>query len=119
MGIGKSMPSSYLILWFPFFLSARRTMKVSVRNWTLLLLVAAVCIGFAYLFAPVTPLEAKIASDVAKVNSRFTPDESIDVAMAMKMVTHEPPQMLNPPSPPQGLLLYPPSDADLERLSGP
>ena len=113
------MPSSYLKIRFPFFLSARRTMKVSIRNWTLAAVVLLVIVGFAYLIAPSTPLAAKIASDVAKVNSRFTPEESIDVAMAMKMVTHEPPQMLNPPTPPQGLLLYPPSDADLERLSGP
>jgi len=94
-------------------------MKVSIRNWTIAVLALLVLVGFAYLIAPTTPLAAKIASDVAKVNSRFTPDESIDVAMAMKMVTHEPPQMLNPPASPPPLLLYPPSDADLERLSGP
>ena len=94
-------------------------MKVSIRNWTLAVLALLVVVGFAYLIAPTSPLAQKIESDVAKVNSRFTPDESIDVAMAMKMVTHEPPQMLNPPSAPPPLLLYPPSDADLERLSGP
>ncbi len=50
--------------------------------------------------------------------SRFTPENSLDIAMAMKLVTHDPPHMLNPPMPGPPLLLYPPSEEDLRRLSG-
>jgi hypothetical protein len=63
-------------------------------------------------------LQEKIASDVQKVNARFTPMESIDLSMAMKLVTHEAPQMLNPPAEVPPLLVFPPSTEDLAKLSG-
>lgn len=50
--------------------------------------------------------------------SRFTPENSLDIAMAMKLVTHDPPHMLNPPVEGPPLLLYPPSEEELRRLSG-
>ena len=82
-------------------------------------LALAVIGALIYLFYPApSPLAAKIQKDIAKVNSRFTPTESVDVAMAMKMMLHDPPKMLNPPKAPPPLLLYPPSDEDLARLSG-
>jgi hypothetical protein len=55
---------------------------------------------------------------VAKVNARFTPSESIDLSMAMKILTHDPPRMLNPPQEVPPLLLFPPSAEDLAKLSG-
>lgn len=88
------------------------------RKWFLVLLVAVAVLGFALLLTPVPPVQAKIESDIKKVNARFTPGESVDVAMAMKILVHDPPQMLNPPQEGPPLLLYPPSAEDLERLSG-
>jgi hypothetical protein len=89
------------------------------KNWTLIALVLAVIAAFVYLVIPKeAPLTAKINKDIAKVNSRFTPTESVDVAFAMKMMLHDPPHMLNPPKAPPPLLLYPPSDEDLAKLSG-
>ena len=109
------MPSLVLKTGLPFFLSARRTMKKSVL---LLLVVLAVIAAFAYLMARPNPLQQKIASDIQKVAARFTPMESIDLSMAMKLTTHEAPQMLNPPSTVPPLLLFPPSSEDLAKLSG-
>jgi hypothetical protein len=61
----------------------------------------------------------EVARAVAKDKARFTPENSLDISMAMGLLTQEPPRMLNPPQPGPPLLLYPPSPADLERLSGP
>lgn len=59
--------------------------------------------------------EYEIAEEEKK---RFTAANSIDIAMATKMVTHAPPSMLNPPTAPGPLLLHPPSQQELDRLSG-
>lgn len=59
-----------------------------------------------------------IAKDIEQDHARFTPSASIDVAQAMKLVTHDPPSMLAPPVEVPPLVLYPPSDEDLARLSG-
>jgi hypothetical protein len=64
-------------------------------------------------------LTTRVAADRARDVARFTPESSVDLAMAMKLVTHAPPKMLNPPQPGPPTLLFPPSDQDLERLSGP
>jgi hypothetical protein len=93
-------------------------MKKSHSKYLLLGLVVAVILAFAYLMAPSNPLQQKIDSDIAKVNSRFTPTESVDLSMAMKMTTHDAPYMLNPPTEPPQLLLFPPSEEDLMKLSG-
>jgi len=93
-------------------------MKFS-KDWTLLALVLAVIAAFAYLLIPKNrEVKEEIHSGISKMNSRFTPTESVDVAMAMKMTFHDPPWMLNPPKAPPPLLLYPPSEEDLEKLSG-
>lgn len=60
-----------------------------------------------------------VARAVAKDKARFTPENSLDISMAMGLLTQDPPHMLNPPEPGPPLLLFPPSAADLERLSGP
>jgi len=93
-------------------------MKVSKKNMLLIALGVAIVGAFLYLAFPVDPKVAFIQADIAKDHSRFTPSESIDVAMAMKMVLHEPPQMLNPVGKQPVLLLYPPSEQDLAKLSG-
>jgi len=95
-------------------------MKQKTRKYLLVALVIAVLIGFAYtLLPPSNVVDQLVQSDNAKDHARFTPGDSVDVAMAMKLVTREPPRMLAPPSPIPPLLLFPPSAADLERLSGP
>ena len=101
----------------PFFLSVRRTMKFS-KKWLLVALVLAIVVAFVYSVLPRDPLQQKIASDIAKVNARFTPGGSVDLSMAMKILTHDPPRMLNPPAEGPPLLLYPPTADDLAKLSG-
>ena len=81
-------------------------------------LVIAIVAAFAYLMTPTNPLRQKINSDIAKVNARFNPIQSIDLSMAMKMSSHDPPFMLNPPEEVPPLLLFPPSSEDLAKLSG-
>jgi hypothetical protein len=93
-------------------------MKKSTSKYVLLGLVVAVIVAFAYLMAPGDPLKQKISSDIAKVNARFTPSQSIDLAQAMKITTHDAPHMLNPPGKVPPLLLFPPSAEDLAKLSG-
>jgi len=88
------------------------------QKWLLVLLVLAVVLAFAYITLTPNRLQQKVNSDIAKVNSRFTPSESIDLSMAMKILTHDPPQMLNPPEKVPPLLMYPPSAEDLAKLSG-
>jgi hypothetical protein len=102
---------------FPFFLSVRRTMKIP-KKWLLAGLALAVVLAFAYLMTTPNRMQEKIDSDAAKVEARFTPQESVDLSMAMKILTHDPPQMLNPPQKVPTLLLFPPSAEDLAKLSG-
>lgn len=82
------------------------------------LLVLGVLIGLGVLVAKSDVKTASIAKDIQKDHSRFTPNESVDIAMAMKLVTHEAPRMLNPPKEPNVLLLFPPSAEELARLTG-
>lgn len=93
-------------------------MKKSTSKYMLLALVLAVIVAFAYLMTPANPLQQKIDADIVKVNARFTPSQSIDLAQAMKMVGHDSPHMLNPPEEVPQLLLFPPSEEDLAKLSG-
>jgi uncharacterized protein involved in cysteine biosynthesis len=60
----------------------------------------------------------EVASAVESDRRRFRPENSLDISMAMGLVTHEPPQMLSPPTQGPPLLLYPPSAETLARLSG-
>jgi hypothetical protein len=93
-------------------------MRLTYRALALAGLLIIIVFGFGWLAMP-SDLKMKIiASDIRKDHSRFTPAESIDVAQAMKLVTHDPPSMLAPPEQVAPLLLFPPSDEDLARLSG-
>lgn len=92
--------------------------KASTRNILLLVLVGVVILAFAYMLVPRDIAKEIQAKHVVQDKKRFTPGESIDVAMAMKLVTHEAPKMLNPPNEMPLLVLYPPSADELKRLSG-
>ena len=93
-------------------------MRVTYRALAILGFIVIVILGFGWLILPTDVKMAYISKDIQKDHSRFTPSESIDVAQAMKLVTHDPPKMLAPPSNVPPLLLYPPSQEDLSRLSG-
>lgn len=93
-------------------------MRVTYRALAILGFIAIIVLGFGWLVMYSDPKMASIAKDISKDHSRFTPSESIDVAQAMKLVTHDPPKMLAPPSSIPPLLLYPPSQEDLAKLSG-
>jgi hypothetical protein len=94
-------------------------MRVTYKNLAIVGLVLIVVLGFGWLVAKSDLKMDVIKKDIQKDHSRFTPSESIDVAQAMKLVTHDPPKMLAPPVSVPPLVLYPPSDEDLARLSGP
>jgi hypothetical protein len=94
-------------------------MRITYRNLAIIGLVIIIVLGFGWLVMPADVKMAYIAKDIVKDHSRFTPSESVDIAMAMKMVTHEVPKMLAAPEKIPPLILYPPSEEDLARLSGP
>lgn len=90
------------------------------RNIVLFGLVVLVVLAFVIMGRQTvdTSLEGRVARDHARDVARFMPENSLDIAMAMKMITQDPPNLLNPPTAPPPLLLYPPSEDTLERLSG-
>ena len=63
-------------------------------------------------------LQARVQSDLANERKRFLPENSLDIAQAMKLITFDEPNLLAPPTSQPPLLLYPPSSETLERLSG-
>jgi hypothetical protein len=91
------------------------------QNTILLAVVVFLALAFLILVSKqaMPTLQQRVAQDRAHDVARFTPENSIDLSMAMKMVTHAPPKMLNPPTPGPPTLLYPPSEETLARLSGP
>ena len=62
---------------------------------------------------------------MGKFVSNYQPDTvrfeqgSVDIDMAMNLLVRDPPRMLAPPEALPKMLLFPPSDATLEQLSGP
>lgn len=93
-------------------------MRTTYRNLAILGFIIIIVLGFGWLVINSDVKMAYIAKDIAKDHSRFTPSESIDIAQAMKLVTHDPPKMLAPPSAVPPLVLFPPSQEDLAKLSG-
>jgi hypothetical protein len=82
-------------------------------------LVVVLVLGFLYLISSQdTSMEARIARDRKRDVARFLPQNSLDISMAMGLITHDPPTMLNPPTPPPPLLLYPPSQETLANMCG-
>ena len=63
--------------------------------------------------------QERVQVDLKNEKSRFLPENSLDVGMAMKLIAHGPPRLLNPATPEPPQLLYPPSEETLARLSGP
>lgn len=78
------------------------------RDMLLAGVVAFLLIAFLILVskAAVPTLADRVARDSARDIARFTPENSVDIAMAMKLVTHAPPSMLNPPKPGPPTLLF-------------
>jgi hypothetical protein len=97
-----------------------------MKRQTIVIGILAVLLMFTFLlmgsqqkmFPGVLDLPARVQQDLANEKKRFLPENSVDISMAMKLVTHEPPNMLAPPAPQPPLLLFPPSEETLERLSG-
>jgi hypothetical protein len=69
-------------------------------------------------FPGVVDLPARVQQDLANEKKRFLPENSLDIGMAMKIITHDEPNLLAPPTPQPPLLLFPPSPETLARLSG-
>lgn len=92
--------------------------RATYKNFAIVGFVLILVLGMGYLVWTKDVKMDAIAKDIAKDTSRFTPAESIDVAQAMRLVTHDPPKMLAPPAKEPPMLMFPPSDEDLARLSG-
>lgn len=94
-------------------------MKRQTRTLLLVALVGLLAIGFLLLASkPDLSQDARVKQDRARDVARFTPENSIDVAMAMGLVTHEAPKVAHPALPTPPLLLYPPSAETLQRMCG-
>jgi hypothetical protein len=92
-----------------------------MKRQTLILagLVLLLILGFLYLVsAPDTSVEARVQRDLKRDVARFLPQNSVDISMAMGLITHDSPSMLNPPTPSPPLLLYPPSEETLANMCG-
>lgn len=116
------MLSSYYPNRLPFFLSTEETMKrqtIVIGVLVVLLILTFVLMGAQQkMFPGVIDLQSRVQQDLANEKKRFLPQNSVDIAMAMKIITHDEPRMLAPPVAQPPLLLFPPSEETLERLSG-
>lgn len=93
-------------------------MNKRVKIALLVLFIVLVIYGFSKLVQVKDPAKKWQDQDVVKDKSRFLPEQSVDIAMAMKIITHGPPKMLAPPDKQPPLLLYPPTPDQLKALSG-
>ena len=84
-----------------------------LRTWGVLLFVVVVVALFSYIFGDAGRFQSTYDPDI----KRFS-ENSIDIAMANGTVKHETPTMYAAPSASKTELLFPPSDEDLQRLSG-
>jgi hypothetical protein len=106
------LPSSCLSETVRF--SQTRTMKVKVKTVYVIAAVAVVLALYLLLNPPAAEFTATYSKDV----SRFGPD-SVDVQMAMGTLHSDPPHTMVPAPSLKPTLLFPPSEADLAKLSGP
>jgi hypothetical protein len=90
------------------------TMKV--KSKAVYWIAAAAIVLALYLF--VNPPSAGFVATRTDDVSRFSPD-SLDIQLAMGGFTRDPPKTLASPPPMKPLLLFPPSEEDLNKLSGP
>jgi hypothetical protein len=93
-------------------------MNKRVKIALLVVFIVLVIVGFMTLTQVKDPAKTWQDADVKKDKSRFLPEQSVDIGMAMKIITHGPPQMLAPPEKQPPLVLFPPSEDELKRLSG-
>jgi hypothetical protein len=84
----------------------------------LLLILSFASLGAKQVFPGVVDLPARVQRDLANEKKRFLPENSVDISMAMKLITHDPPSFYGPIAKQPPLLMYPPSDETLERMSG-
>ena len=89
-------------------------MKVKTKTVYLFAAVAVVLALYLLLNPPTADFTATYSKDV----SRFGPD-SVDVQMAMGTLHMDPPKMMVPTPSLKPTLLFPPSETDLAKLSGP
>jgi len=95
----------------------RQTIVIGVLA-TLLVLTFLLMGAQQKMFPGVVDLPSRVQQDLANEKKRFLPQNSLDISMAMKLITHDEPNLLTPPTPQPPLLLFPPSEETLERLSG-
>jgi hypothetical protein len=89
------------------------------QKLVLAVLVFLLFIGFLYLIStPDTSMESRVNRDRARDVARFLPQNSVDISMAMGLIKHDAPRMLNPPTSPPPLLMYPPSAETLNSMCG-
>ena len=116
------MPSSYYPYRLPFFLSTEETMKrqtIVIGVLVVLLILTFAMMGSQQaVFPGAVDLQARVQQDLANEKKRFLPQNSLDIAMAMKIITHDEPNILAPSVAQPPLLLFPPSEETLARLSG-
>lgn len=84
-----------------------------LRTWGVLLFVVVLLVLFGFIFGTAGQFQSTLDPDI----KRFS-ENSIDVAMANGTVKHETPTMYAAPSASKTQLLFPPSEEDLQRLSG-
>ena len=104
----------------PFFLSTEETMKSQflVMGGLALILVILLTIMSNQSVGAMS-LQERVQKDLSNEKARFLPENSLDIAMAMKIITHDSPVLLSPAVPQPAQLLYPPSEETLARMSGP
>lgn len=83
-------------------------------------LVVVLVLGFLWLISkPDISVEARVARDRQRDVARFLPQNSLDISMAMGLITYDPPSLLAPSLPQPPLLLFPPSQETLANMCGP
>jgi hypothetical protein len=89
---------------------------MKVKSKTLYAIAALVVVVALYLL--LNPPAPEFISTYSKDVNRFGP-ESVDMQLALGTLQRDPPHMIAPEPQLKPLLLFPPSQSDLERLSGP
>ena len=116
------MLSSYYPNRLPFFLSTEETMKrqtIVIGVLVLLLILTFILMGSQQKMYPgVVDLQSRVQQDLANEKKRFLPENSLDISMAMNLITQDEPRLLSTPAAQAPLLLFPPSEETLARLSG-
>lgn len=69
-------------------------------------------------FPGVIDLSSRVQQDLANEKKRFLPQNSLDISVAMNLITQDEPRLLAPTVAQPPLLLFPPSEETLARLSG-